>query len=517
MKRAQGAAGGTQKREKSGAGARPGGRRLARAALARLSFWQKIYLCALALFLACLNLGVFAVAAVGQSSSFAAERDRLLTRQHFIAEMLAQDMAAVEARRPGALPALAEGYAQSYGGSDTWLKVVRGEQTLADRLPAPDGGTVLPHAAEEGTRVWNVLPSGGRRLLYVSALLPGQGERTALTCAFDMEGFLAGWEATARVFQAIALAASAVLAAGLYFTLRGLGRPLARLAQAARAIGDGDYTARTREEGRDEIGQLAHAFNEMARRTGETVEGLAEAAREKQRLADNLAHELRTPLTAIGGYAEYIARAELSGEEKAEAAGYIMEETRRLASMSERLLAMASLREGGLCPAPLDLAEAARAALRAVRPKAAAQGVALEPRLPAHLPFWGDRDLLVSLMVNLLDNGVKASRRGGRVTVSLAREKKEALLTVEDEGVGMSAETLARLGEPFYRADRSRSREQGGTGLGVAFCFAVARAHGAVLTFESQPGRGTRAQVQFPTGERLISAPAPAEKRKAPG
>lgn len=97
----------------------------------------------------------------------------------------------------------------------------------------------------------------------------------------------------------------------------------------------------------------------MARRTGETVEGLAEAAREKQRLADNLAHELRTPLTAIGGYAEYIARAELSGEEKAEAAGYIMEETRRLASMSERLLAMASLREGGLCPAPLDLAEAA--------------------------------------------------------------------------------------------------------------------------------------------------------------
>ena len=161
----------------------------------RLSFWQKIYLCTLALFLFCLNAGVFAVAAVGQSSSFEAERERLLTRQHFIAETLAQDMAAVEARRPGALPALAQDYALGYGGSGAWLKVTRGGSTLADRLPAPDDAAALPEAEQEGTRAWEVLPAGGRRVLYVSALLPGQGERTALTCAFDMEQFFAAWGA----------------------------------------------------------------------------------------------------------------------------------------------------------------------------------------------------------------------------------------------------------------------------------------------------------------------------------
>ncbi|MBC5580776.1 HAMP domain-containing histidine kinase [Anaerofilum sp. BX8] len=489
---------------------------------ARLSFWQKIYLCTLALFLFCLNAGVFAVAAVGQSSSFEAERERLLTRQHFIAETLAQDMAAVEARRPGALPALAQDYALSYGGSGAWLKVTRGGSTLADRLPAPDDAAALPEAEQEGTRVWEVLPAGGRRVLYVSALLPGQGERTALTCAFDMEQFFAAWGRTARAFQGIALAASAMLAVGLHFALRGLGRPLARLAEAAQAIGDGDYTIRAREDGQDEIGQLARAFNEMARRTGETVEGLAEAAREKQRFADNLAHELRTPLTAIGGYAEYIARAELCGEERAQAAQIIQEETRRLSSMSERLLTMASLREGKLHAESVDLAQAAHAALRAVRPQAASRRVQITAERVE--PFWikGDRDLLVSLAVNLMDNAVKASGEGGQVTLSLLRDSGGALLTVEDRGTGMDSQTLSRLGEPFYRADNSRSRAQGGTGLGVAFCFAVTQAHGASLSFDSQPGHGTRAVVRFPacgngqTGEGTHAGPRK-EKEKTDG
>lgn len=218
---------------------------------------------------------------------------------------------------------------------------------LADRLPQPDTGA-LPQTGTEGIRSWSVLFSGERRWLYVSALLTGQTMRTELICAFDMERFFTDWETTARLAQGIALLVSGLLAVGLWFALKGLGRPLARLAEAARAIGAGDYTVRAQEGGGAEISRLASAFNEMARHTGETVAGLEEAAQEKQRLADSMAHELRTPLTAIGGYAEYIARAELSEDERAEAAQIIQQETRRLSSMSERLLAMASLREGKL-------------------------------------------------------------------------------------------------------------------------------------------------------------------------
>ena len=471
----------------------------------RLSFWQKIYLCTLALFLLCLNAGVFAVASLGQQRSFEAERDRLLTRQHFIAQSLAQDMSAVEARRPGALPALAEDYADSYADEKTALRITWGEDSLADLLPRTDGGT-LPQSSKEGIRSWSVLSCGGRRWLFVSTLLPGQSTRTELVCAFDMEEFFDGWQTTSRGFQLIALAVSALLAAGLWFTLRGLGRPLTRLADAARAIGDGDYTVRAELAGGDEIGRLAAAFNEMARRTGETVAGLAEAAEEKQRLADSMAHELRTPLTAIGGYAEYIARAELSGEERTEAAEIIRQETRRLSAMSERLLAMASLREGKLDAAPLDLAEVVRAALHTVRPKAAQKELRIVVPQLMSCPMQGDRDLLVSLAVNLLDNAVKASRQGGRVTLSLRTEEAGPLLEITDEGTGMSEETLARLGEPFFRADRARSRAQGGTGLGVAFCFAVAAAHGAQLTYLSKEGQGTTVRVQFAPAPKRFTA-----------
>ncbi len=463
---------------------------------ARISFWQKIYLYTLALFLLCFNIGIFAVESVGRQRSFEAERDRLLTRQHFIAQTLAQDMAAVEARKPGAMSALTEDYVKNYADEETGLRITRAETVLADRLPQTDT-EALPQAESEGIRSWSVLTSEGRRWLYVSALLPGQAMRTELVCAFDMEHFFADWETTTRLAQGIALAVSGLLAVGLWFALRGLSRPLARLAEAARAIGAGDYTVRAREGGGAEISRLAAAFNEMARRTGETVTGLEEAALEKQRLADSMAHELRTPLTAIGGYAEYIARAELTEDERAEAVQVIQQETRRLSSMSERLLTMASLREGKLDAAPLELADAARAALRTVRPKAAAKQVHLATGALDSCTIRGDRDLMVSLAVNLLDNAVKASHPGGRVTLSLRADPAGALLEIADEGVGMSEETLARLGEPFYRADRARSRAQGGTGLGVAFCFAVAKAHGAALTFRSVEGKGTVAALRF--------------------
>lgn len=467
-----------------------------RGLFARLSFWQRIYLCTLMLFLICLNAGVFTVAKVGQRRSFEAERDRLLTRQHFIAQTLAQDMAEVEARKPGAIPVLVEDYIKNYTDEETGLWIQRAETVIADQLPWPDQGE-LPQSNEEGIRVWSVLPAKGKRWLYVSTLLPGQKMRVELVCAFEMERFFASWETTARLAQGIAFGVSVLMAAGLWIALKRLGRPLTRLADAARLIGAGDYSIRAQECGGDEIARLAAAFNEMARRTGETVAGLEKAAEEKQRLADSMAHELRTPLTAIGGYAEYIARAQLTEEERSDAAYIIQQETRRLSSMSERLLAMASLREGKLDTVPVDLANVVRAALRTVRPKAAEKKVRLQISRLEDFEVEGDRDLLISLVVNLLDNAIKASYPDGRVTLSLRAEPDAALLQIADEGIGMDEEALNKLGEPFYRADRARSRAQGGTGLGVAFCFAVADAHGASLTFASEKGRGTVAQVVF--------------------
>ena len=411
----------------------------------RLKFWQKTYLLTLALFLLALGGGTTAIASVSQQRAFEAECGKLLAQQHSVAQSLAADAAAVQARRPEALPRLAQNYAGQLKRSGVFLRVAQAGDVWADELPQPD--SALPEVPPEGQRVHTVLLSGGRHVLYV--------------------------------------------------VLRGLSRPMERLARVAGRLADGDYTARSPERTRDEVGQLAHALNEMAARVERNVAELRETARRKQQLVDNVAHELRTPLTAVGGYAEYIQRAELSEEEKYEAAQYIVEEANRLAVMSERLLQMAALRGEQAAREPVDVPALLEKAARTVAPKAAARGVALEPVQADACTVQGEAALLESLMVNLADNAVKACGPGGSVRLCARRETGRLTLTVQDTGRGMDAETLAHIGEPFYRPDKARSREQGGAGLGLALCFQIAQSHGAALSFTSAPGAGTTAAVIF--------------------
>ena len=365
-----------------------------------LKFWQKTYLLTLALFLLALGGGITAIASVSQQRAFEAECGKLLAQQHSVAQSLAADAAAVQARRPEALPRLAQNYAGQLKRSGVFLRVAQAGDVWADELPQPD--SALPEVPPEGQRVHTVLLSGGRHATS-SAVLPAPPEDVAVTCAFDMEAFFVQWAQTRRAFLLAGAAVSAVLAAALYVVLRGLSRPMERLAWVAGRLADGDYTARSPERTRDEVGQLAHALNEMAARVEWNVAELRETARRKQQLVDNVAHELRTPLTAVGGYAEYIQRAELSEEEKYEAAQYIVEEANRLAVMSERLLQMAALRGEQAARESVDVPALLEKAARTVAPKAAARGVALEPVQADACTVQGGAALLESLMVNLAD------------------------------------------------------------------------------------------------------------------
>ena len=146
---------------------------------------------------------------------------------------------------------------------------------------------------------------------------------------------------------------------------------------------------------------------------------------------------------------------------------------------------------------PVDVPALLEKAARTVAPKAAARGVALEPVQADACTVQGEAALLESLMVNLADNAVKACGPGGSVRLCARRETGRLTLTVQDTGRGMDAETLAHIGEPFYRPDKARSREQGGAGLGLALCFQIAQSHGAALSFTSAPGAGTTAAVIF--------------------
>ena len=201
----------------------------------RLKFWQKTYLLTLALFLLALGGGTTAIASVSQQRAFEAECGKLLAQQHSVAQSLAADAAAVQARRPEALPRLAQNYAGQLKRSGVFLRVAQAGDVWADELPQPD--SALPEVPPEGQRVHTVLLSGGRHVLYISAVLPAPPENVTVTCAFDMEAFFVQWAQTRRAFLLAGAAVSAVLAAALYVVLRGAFPPHGAAGPGGRAAG----------------------------------------------------------------------------------------------------------------------------------------------------------------------------------------------------------------------------------------------------------------------------------------
>jgi len=196
---------------------------------------------------------------------------------------------------------------------------------------------------------------------------------------------------------------------------------------------------------------------------------------------DNLAHELRTPLTAIHGYAQYIALAALSEEERLSAAAFIADESRRLEEIVDKLLILSNLREGETDWAEVSMEELFGRAAR------------LYPCIRLSIGWHsvtGDGALLGSLIGNLVDNAVKASPEG--TPVELIAE--EGRILVLDRGGGLNEALLKRLNDPD---SRERASATGGAGLGIPLCHQIARLHRARLTFENREGGGTAARVEF--------------------
>lgn len=208
-------------------------------------------------------------------------------------------------------------------------------------------------------------------------------------------------------------------------------------------------------------------------------------AQQRQELIDALAHEMRTPLTAILGGVRLLERASLPEEKRAQLLASMARETRRLSEMDARLLQLTRLEHDAPEFTRFSSMEMAREALSAF------EGVALEGE---DAMFLGERELTLQLLRNLV---VNAQRAGGDLPVRVTMRADG--FTVTDHGCGMTREQLARAFEPFYKADKSRTRAAGGAGLGLTLCRKIARLHGGTLEIVSEPGQGTTVCYRFDT------------------
>ncbi|MEJ2211003.1 MAG: ATP-binding protein [Anaerolineae bacterium] len=368
------------------------------------------------------------------------------------------------------------------------LETSRGESLAADPLVARALAGEYASRAESG----GYAPAMDLALpvlvddQIVGAVYLSQPLRDALAVVRDLR---TRW----LISTGIALLLSAVV--GLLLS-GAIARPLRRLTAAAGAVARGDLDQQVPVGSRDELGRLSGTFNEMTARL--------RAARQMQTdFVANVSHELRTPLTAVKGTVETLRDGAVDDPEVRDRFLETVEvETDRLIRLVNDLLLLsrADSEALNLERAPLDLGELARATARRLAYRAEAQGLALEvevePRLP---PVLADADRVEQVLVNLLDNALKYSPRGGSIVVHVAPGADDMVtVSVRDEGIGIPAADLARIGERFYRADRARSRAQGGSGLGLAIARALVEAHGGRLWLESEEGRGTTARFTLP-------------------
>ncbi|MEO0085941.1 MAG: ATP-binding protein [candidate division WOR-3 bacterium] len=230
------------------------------------------------------------------------------------------------------------------------------------------------------------------------------------------------------------------------------------------------------------------------------VTELANAARMKRELVVNVSHELRTPLTAIRGFVETME--ETATPDTARYLEVIRRHTDRLTNLVQDLLILSELeeREPRLEVEKVDLRPLVAGVLAMFEGSAAAKGLTLALKAPEEeFQVNGDRFRLEQVFINLVDNAVKYTERGG-VTVTLAREVSVVRAEVEDTGIGIEASHLPRLFERFYVVDKSRSRSAGGTGLGLSIVKHIVLLHRGDITVSSTPGAGTRFTVVMPAG-----------------
>ena len=285
---------------------------------------------------------------------------------------------------------------------------------------------------------------------------------------------------TTVVIAAVVVASIASVALAVILA-RMLARPLAEVGSAARRIAEGDYGARVPREGPEEIASLADSFNQMAA-------SLEQQEVMRRDFIANAAHELRTPLTNLQGYLEALR----DGVITADRATYesLWDEAERLVRLSRSLDTLAQGDAGGAA-APtveLDLAVAIRTAIDLAQPSLDRAGLRVVTDVPEPLPARANPDSIAQVLGNLISNATRYTPAGGTVTIRAERRPSDLLVSIANTGEGIPPDDLDRVFERFYRVEKSRDRERGGAGIGLAIVKQLVEAGGGRVGAESANG-----------------------------
>lgn len=384
------------------------------------------------------------------------------------------------------------------GGSWAALRLSDDDNVVYSSSQAASKMISLPVDSDGGC-LMRIFRDGDIHYLQISGPLRAGTKQLYLDGLYNISNVYEFRTEQQNIYRYVFVITSAAGFVALCLLTRRLTRPLQELSDAAREITEGNLERRVKISSCDEVGRLAQDFNEMTENLVEHIEKLEEAMNRQEVFMGSFAHELKTPMTSIIGYADLLRSQELTLTERRDAANYIFSEGKRLENLSLKLLDLLVLRHREVkmvyC-SPAKLIQDAAALLKEqlikqklkIKIECEEGNCMLEPAL------------VKSLAVNLIDNARKSMEQPGMIRVIQKMTPQGCLIRVEDEGRGIPPEEISRVTEAFYRVDKSRSRAQGGAGLGLSLCLEIVKIHGGDIRFEAMEKGGTAVTAELKGG-----------------
>lgn len=345
---------------------------------------------------------------------------------------------------------------------------------------------------QTGSQQYYIGQAGGVNVLIVGSQVSILSENYSIYTVSDITYVYDSINRMIIEFGAISLICIVVGMALIILLVRYAIRPLKTLGASARRIAKGEYSERAQINKADEIGVLAQDFNIMAEAVQSHINELNENAHRQNLFIGGLTHEFKTPLTSVIGHSETLLFTKMPEDTVENSLAHILEQCKRLERLTQKMLRLITLQED------IELKKESVSDLLDSVKSSVDEG--LRQRLMNLQIFCNmdtlpmDFDLMQSLLINLVDNAAKASQEGQIIEIRAHGNT----ITVKDHGAGIPKDELSHIFEPFYRVDKSRSRQSGGAGLGLALVQKIAQAHGAQITVDSIVGEGTTVNVIFP-------------------
>lgn len=357
---------------------------------------------------------------------------------------------------------------------------------LSDDLPVPDSGQCS----------YVVLSDDAGDCIQILSTISSKEQQLFLQARFDLSSAYETRDTQQKLYFITYIAVvllGFIIATILSFALT---KKLGKLTATVRKIASGDLSKRSNIRTYDEIGQLSRDFDVMADKLQKNIDRLEDDMRRQESFMGAFAHELKTPMTSIIGYADLLRQGGMDENDSIAAANYIFSEGKRLEKLSFKLLDLLLMEKDSFQMKEINLSYIIEDVERAFSHGLKNTNIKLIFRSDSGKVIL-EPDLVKSLIYNLIDNAEKSIEGTGTIMVIGELMDKGCKIHVIDNGRGMEEYELSRITEAFYRIDKSRSRKQGGAGLGLALCKKIADLHSGNIKFVSGLGKGTCVTVEL--------------------